>query len=250
MSEEMPKPAAAVEAVWPMGPGQAAWLKSVELWGPGHAATWDDLSAYERRQWSLIANAGIAGSEYVRGLEALARAAASMPAPELPDDDVHVDWHMTPQEWGAFSFVLGQHADTPYIARLIEAGKVPAPADCLTSHCPPSAHTDCEYPKCAPDAAPPAVVVATPTIMDGLVLRWYRNADVAKYGSDSAVLSVSRGGVMVNGGSYLHDIPVAWMSDAQRAHEMLQRGQRDQARELATHENGKLFSGEIVEIKR
>lgn len=100
------------------------------------------------------------------------------------------------------------------------------------------------------DTAPPAVVVATPTIMDGLVLRWYRNAEVAKYGSDSALLSAARSGVMVNGGSYLHDIPAAWLADAQRACEMLQHGQRDRARELATHENGKLFSGEIVEINR
>lgn len=72
------------------------------------------------------------------------------PAPELPDDDVHVDWHMTPQEWGSLCFVLGQHADTPYIARLIEAGKLPTPVDCLAPHCPPSATIDCEYPKCAP----------------------------------------------------------------------------------------------------
>jgi hypothetical protein len=98
------------------------------------------------------------------------------------------------------------------------------------------------------DAAPPAVVVATPTIMDGLVLRWYRNADVAKYGSDSALLSAGRSGVMVNGGSYLHDVPGAWLSDANRAVEMLQHGQRERARELATHERP--FSGEIVEIKR
>jgi hypothetical protein len=68
----------------PVGPGQAAWLKSVELWGPGHAATWDDLSEDERRHWALIANAGIGGSEYVRGLEAIATPAEPKPAPEAP----------------------------------------------------------------------------------------------------------------------------------------------------------------------
>lgn len=99
------------------------------------------------------------------------------------------------------------------------------------------------------DTAPPAVVVAVPTIMDGLILRWYRNADVARY-SDSAVLSASRSGVMLNSGSFLHDIPPAWISDAQRAHEMLQHGQRDRAREMATHEHGRAFRGEIAEIKR
>lgn len=25
-----------------------------------------------------------------------------------------------------------------------------APVECLAAHCPPSAYTDCEYPKCAP----------------------------------------------------------------------------------------------------
>lgn len=100
------------------------------------------------------------------------------------------------------------------------------------------------------DAAPPAVVVAVPTIMDGrLVLRWYRNAGAARY-SDSAVLSASRSGVMLNSGSFLHDIPPAWISDAQRAHEMLRQGQRDRAREMATHEHGRSFRAEITEIQR
>lgn len=57
-----PKPA-------PVGPGRAAWLKSVELWGPGHAATFDDLPDLERGQWASIAQAGMDGSEYVRELE-------------------------------------------------------------------------------------------------------------------------------------------------------------------------------------
>ena len=99
------------------------------------------------------------------------------------------------------------------------------------------------------DTAPSAVVVATPTIMDGLVLRWYRNTNLARY-FDAALVSVSRSGVMLNGNSYLHDIPAAWIADANRAWEMLQHGQRDRAREFVTHEHGKAFSGEIAEIQR
>jgi hypothetical protein len=99
------------------------------------------------------------------------------------------------------------------------------------------------------DTAPPAVVVATPTIMAGLVLRWYRDAGAAEY-LDAAVVSAGRSGVMLNGGSYLHDIPAGWIADAQRAHEMLRHGQVDRARELATHEPVQAFRGDITEIKR
>lgn len=68
----------------PVGPGRAAWLKSVELWGPGHAATFDDLPDLERGQWASIVQAGMDGSEYVRELE---RRAAQEPhaAPELAE---------------------------------------------------------------------------------------------------------------------------------------------------------------------
>lgn len=96
---------------------------------------------------------------------------------------------------------------------------------------------------------PPAVVVATPTIMGGLVLCWYRTLDVARY-TDAALVSASRSGVMVNGRSYLHDIPAGWITDACRGAEMIQHGQSDRAREMATHEPGSAFRGEIVEVKR
>lgn len=99
------------------------------------------------------------------------------------------------------------------------------------------------------DTAPPAVVVATPTITDGLVLRWYRRIDVARY-SDSAIVSASRQGVMLNGESFLHTIPAAWITDAQRACEMLRHDQRDRAMELATHQRARAFSGDLTEISR
>jgi len=53
-----------------------------------------------------------------------AELAAAQPAPF--SDGVHVDWHMTPGEWRQLCTVFWEHAeDTPYIGRLIEAGKVP-----------------------------------------------------------------------------------------------------------------------------
>lgn len=64
---------------------------------------------------------------YVRWLESeRERLLAAAPAPPY-SDDVHVDWHMTPGEWRQLYTDLWQHADTPYIARLIEAGKIPQP---------------------------------------------------------------------------------------------------------------------------
>jgi hypothetical protein len=47
----------------------------------------------------------------------------------LPDDDVHVDWHMTAAEQAQLFGVLRQHADVPYIAALIAAGAIPAVGD-------------------------------------------------------------------------------------------------------------------------
>jgi hypothetical protein len=99
-------------------------------------------------------------------------------------------------------------------------------------------------------AAPPAVVVATPTMMDGLVLRWYRDVGTAER-SARELVSASGNGVLLNGDAYLHDIPAAWIADAQRAHEMIEHGQRDRAREqFATHKHARVFSGELSEVRR
>jgi hypothetical protein len=100
------------------------------------------------------------------------------------------------------------------------------------------------------DTAPPAVVVATPTVMGGLVLRWYRTVDAAER-STRELVSASGNGVLLSGDAYLHDIPAAWIADAQRAHEMISRGQRDRAQEeFATHKHARVFSGELSEVKR
>jgi hypothetical protein len=40
------------------------------------------------------------------------------------EDDIHVDWHMTPDEWQELKSVLLQHKDVTYIKALIDAGKI------------------------------------------------------------------------------------------------------------------------------
>jgi hypothetical protein len=66
--------------------------------------------------------------EFWRSLDAARRAVATQSQPAPFSDDVHVDWHMTPGEWRQLYTALWEHAgDTPYIGRLIEAGKIPRP---------------------------------------------------------------------------------------------------------------------------
>lgn len=68
----------------------------------------------------LVYNGGIDGWDWRVYLE-------DNPA-STGSDDVHVDWHMTRDEWRQLSTALREQAwKTPYIVRLITAGKVPPP---------------------------------------------------------------------------------------------------------------------------
>lgn len=40
------------------------------------------------------------------------------------EDDVHVDWHMTPDEWTQLRGVLLENTEVPYIRELASAGKL------------------------------------------------------------------------------------------------------------------------------
>lgn len=82
-----------------------------------------------------------------------------------------------------------------------------------------------------PDETPQAVVIVTPTIMDGTVVRWYRDSDAVVYGAE--LLSASRNGVMVLAHCYLHQIPPAWIEAATAAYQDLKAGRS--VAELATH---------------
>jgi hypothetical protein len=60
----------------------------------------------------------------------IARVVAGARQPSQPEEsvpDVHVDWHMTPQEWDQLNAVLWRSRHVPYIARLVAEGKVPEP---------------------------------------------------------------------------------------------------------------------------
>ncbi len=91
----------------------------------------------------------------------------------------------------------------------------------------------------AETAIPPhdgRVVTVTPTIMDGLVVRWYRDLDAAQAGGAIASMaSASRNGVLVHG--YLHEVPERVLAEARRAHRLLseRRDADDEVRAMATH---------------
>ncbi|WP_395109806.1 hypothetical protein [Actinomadura sp. SCN-SB] len=78
---------------------------------------------------------------------------------------------------------------------------------------------------------PEPVVTVTHTIMDGPVVRWYRDLTAAEL--NSCLLSASRTGVMIHGEVYLHDLPAEWITAAELAHKSLKAGADVSG--LATH---------------
>lgn len=85
------------------------------------------------------------------------------------------------------------------------------------------------------------VVTATPTIMDGYVVRWYADVNAAETGHE--MMSASRNGVRIR--CYFHEVPIAALADATRVYEKLHaadlrpfgrdRSADEAARALATH---------------
>lgn len=83
-------------------------------------------------------------------------------------------------------------------------------------------------------------IVARHTVMDGLVLDWYRTTDAYEYeaGMQAWSMSVSRDGVLVGNGVYLHTIPDRHLELARGAHQLLATRRdtdRDLAKAIATH---------------
>jgi hypothetical protein len=93
--------------------------------------------------------------------------------------------------------------------------------------------------------APPPVVVATPTTMDCLVLRWYHTADAWQWQGE--VCSASRNGVSIHC-EYLHQVPAGWLDAAQEAHRLMAAGRTAQAKSMASHEPTRLFGGDLEPI--
>lgn len=97
-----------------------------------------------------------------------------------------------------------------------------------------------------PAETPQAVVIVTPTIMDGTVVRWYRAVEHVDY-HHGEVLSASRNGVLVCSSAYLHTIPPEWISDATVIWQALRIG-KDVSR-WATHRT-RFGRSEVEPIER
>lgn len=77
----------------------------------------------------------------------------------------------------------------------------------------------------------PVVTVIT-TIMDGTVVRWYRNLEAADL--SRPMISASRNGVAVHR-TYLTDVPDELITAAREAYEKLRRERSADMTALATH---------------
>ena len=87
------------------------------------------------------------------------------------------------------------------------------------------------------------IIISFPTIMDGQVLRWYRDRTAVENGDES--MSVSRNGVQI--AAYLHQIPDEQLEAARNAYERLKRGQ--EVPDVATHTIG-FFGRNLAPIER
>ena len=90
------------------------------------------------------------------------------------------------------------------------------------------------------------IVIGTHTVMDGLVIRWYRSEQAAMQGAEA--ISASRNGVMGGHGSKLTPdlFNQAWI-----VHQRLASGKRDKAdfADLLTHQYKTMMGTEIEPIK-
>ncbi len=88
------------------------------------------------------------------------------------------------------------------------------------------------------------VVIAYPTIMDGLVLRWYRTEADAVGGDE--FMSVSRNGISIYCSPL--DIQTQAKINAGEALKLLELGRRDEAERYATHRPTRFMGREIEAI--
>jgi hypothetical protein len=92
------------------------------------------------------------------------------------------------------------------------------------------------------------ICTVSPTVADGYVVRWWRSVEHAEYGYPP-VVSASRRGVMVDG--LLHEVPDAVMHQARTAWLLLDRGESDHVRAMATHSRGAGYQkGRFIPIEQ
>jgi hypothetical protein len=91
------------------------------------------------------------------------------------------------------------------------------------------------------------VVLVTPTIQDGTVVRWYRSDASAKGGNE--FMSASRNGVLVH--VFLHTVSEDLLAQADEVHRILRdSGPDERVYALATHRHQGLLSDTLIPVDR
>lgn len=90
------------------------------------------------------------------------------------------------------------------------------------------------------------VVLVTPTIEDGTVVRWYVHEAAAE--NCCEYMSASRNGVLVK--TYLHKVPEGQLLAAQAAYELMRRDRNADVSDMATHRFKRFMGREIEPIVR
>lgn len=93
-------------------------------------------------------------------------------------------------------------------------------------------------------STPKPIVVAYPTIKDGLVLRWYRTEKDATEGDE--FMSVSRNGASIYCAAA--EVPPEAAADAVRAATLFELGRDEEVHQLATHRPVRFMGREIEAI--
>ncbi|WP_084965258.1 hypothetical protein [Thermoactinospora rubra] len=91
------------------------------------------------------------------------------------------------------------------------------------------------------------IVLVTPAVMDGTVVRWYRSLAAAE--THRPILSASRRGVQTHNDVYLHEIPTQVMQAANAAYETLRRDPDADLKHLATHRHRGPSNGPLVPVE-
>jgi len=94
------------------------------------------------------------------------------------------------------------------------------------------------------EVAEQPVVITTPTLMDGTVVRWYRSMAAAAYHQASVSASCSR--VSVHDDDY-QTLPQEWVALAMDVHRRLARDHRADVGHVVTHRR-RLGSDQLIPV--
>lgn len=90
------------------------------------------------------------------------------------------------------------------------------------------------------------VVVATPTVMDGTVVRWFRS--MAAFQCHQPSVSASRARVSIHDDEY-QTLPQDWVALAMDVHRQLARDPRANVGHVVTHRHRRVLGDEIVPVR-